>query len=75
MIRLPLFFCRQGRVENIPISNYFNERRIDLMKKLSVSIWPLFLSAPILTPSLSKAQATHIGSRKCMSCHSSIYET
>jgi hypothetical protein len=44
------------------------------MNKFSVLKWPLFLFALILIPSLAVAQATYVGSKKCMSCHSSIYE-
>ncbi len=55
--------------------NYFNKRRTDLMKKFFVLKWPLFLSILILVPSLTMAQANYVGSKKCMSCHSSIYET
>ena len=46
-----------------------------MMKKISSWIWPLFFSVLILTPSLTMAQSTYVGSKKCMSCHSSIYET
>ena len=55
--------------------NYFNQRRTDLMKKFFVLKWPLFLSILILVPSLTMAQANYVGSKKCMPCHSSIYET
>ena len=40
------------------------------MKKLLG--FPLILS--ILIPTLAMAQATYVGSKKCMSCHTSIYE-
>jgi hypothetical protein len=33
-----------------------------------------FLSVLILIPSLAMAQAKYVGSKKCMTCHSSIYE-
>src|SRR4030042_1564634 len=44
------------------------------MRKLSVWKWSLFLFVLILTPSLTMAQSTYIGSKKCMTCHSPIYE-
>src|SRR4030042_3691217 len=47
---------------------------MDLMKKFLVWIWPLFLFALNLLPPSAMAQATYVGSKKCMSCHSSIYE-
>src|SRR5574341_685890 len=62
------------------MNDYFSKRRIDLMKKFLSSKWHLFFPALILIPSLAiiqtaMAQATYVGSKKCMSCHNSIYET
>lgn len=48
---------------------------MDLMKKFSAWGGPLSLLFLILAPSLTMAQATFVGSKKCMSCHHSIYET
>jgi len=45
------------------------------MKKLLILGCTLLLSVLILIPSLAMAQAAYVGSKKCMSCHSSIYET
>ena len=44
------------------------------MKKFLVLLWPFFLSVLIFVPSLAMAQATYVGSKKCMSCHASIYD-
>ena len=44
------------------------------MKKFLVLQWPFFLSVLIFVPSLAIAQATYVGSKKCMSCHNLIYE-
>jgi len=44
------------------------------MEKCSVSKWPLFLPVLVLIPSFAIAQATYVGSKKCMSCHERIYD-
>ena len=44
------------------------------MEKRSGLKWPLFLLVLTLIPVSAMAQATYVGSKKCMSCHRSIYE-
>lgn len=44
------------------------------MKKFLLLKWAPFFLVIILIPSLTMAQATYVGSKKCMSCHGSIYE-
>jgi len=52
----------------------FIGRRKDLMKKFLILKWAPFFLVIILIPSLTTAQATYMGSKKCMSCHNSIHE-
>ncbi len=44
------------------------------MKKSRHLKWLPFISVLIFIPSLAMAQAKYVGSKKCMSCHNSIYE-
>lgn len=46
-----------------------------MFKKFFGLKWLLILSALILIPTLSMAQAKYVGSGKCASCHKAIYET
>ncbi len=48
---------------------------MDGMKKFSPWTWPVSFLLLILAPSLTMAEATFVGSKKCIVCHSAIYET
>jgi predicted CXXCH cytochrome family protein len=70
---VPLFYYETK--EDKQLLNFIGRKEKNLMKKFLTSKCYLFLFALILIPSLTMAQTTYVGSKKCMTCHSSIYET